>query len=173
MASGPTLLEEHVSIPYPAGASALAFKIGAPVRISIDQRNLLPAIGTVYAVNPKTNKIFVAWPTGGNTQHAPDELSLVPPEQGLPTVVAPAPGYSSWEVAKSEKLYGALTPASLKKCAATLTSSVMSGSASELARGMRKSGSSRTDTMDSMLSVYTGILASDKIACIVEEAYQD
>ena len=162
-----------MSIPYPAGASALAFKIGAPVRISIDQRNLLPAIGTVYAINPKTNKIFVAWPTGGNTQHAPDELALVPPEQGLPTVVAPAPGYSSWEVAKSERLYGALTPESLKKSASSITASVMSGSATSIARGLRKSGSARTDTMDKMISIYAGILPGDRIASIVDEAYAE
>lgn len=160
-----------MSIPYPSGASALAFKIGSPVRISLDQRNLLPAIGTVYAVNPKTNKVFVAWPTGGNTQHAPDELAIVPPEQGLPTVTAPAPGYSSWEVSKSEKLYGALTPESLKKSASSLASGIVLSEAICTAQAFAKAGSTRTDAMDGMLSIYSGLLTDDKVAAAVREAY--
>jgi hypothetical protein len=162
---------------YPHAARPEDFKIGDQVKWFISESAVSPYVGRVYAINPKTVKVWVTWPIGGNTQHGPEELILVPPEQGLSVITQPAPGGSNWEVQKSERIFGKLTPANvvapseMKKMASSIVSSEMAESAVRLASAMASDGMHELIAHDRMTTVYGGILPPDAIKSALQQAY--
>ena len=111
---------------FPNSASTDSYKIGDTVRWYISERAISPYIGRVVAINPKTVKIWVTWPVGDTTQHGPEELIFVPPEQGSSPITQRG-GYDSYEITQSEKYFGKLTPA-------TMPPSDLQKAASDMAR---------------------------------------
>lgn len=107
--------------PYPPHKSGLAinFKVGDPVRWMVSQTQISPYIGKVSAVCPGINKLWVEMPVGGNQQFAPEELILVPPEQGI-SPVQYATGYSSYDKEISQQDYGTLSDPKVAKLAHSL-----------------------------------------------------
>lgn len=152
---------------YPSAVRPEDFKIGDQVKWFISESAISPYIGRVYAINPKTVKIWVTWPIGGNTQHGPEELLLVPPEQGLSAITQPAPGGYNWEVQKSEKIFGKLTPAvvapaDMKKMASALVETHMAEEVTRFASACKDYGYPDVITHDRLSSVY-GTVASPEV----------
>lgn len=107
--------------PYPPHKSALAtnFKVGDPVRWMVSQTQISPYIGKVTEVCPSINKLWVEMPVGGNLQYSPEELILVPPEQGI-SPVQHSTGYSSYDKEISHRDYGTLSDPKVAKLAKDL-----------------------------------------------------
>lgn len=107
--------------PYPPHKSALAtnFKVGDPVRWMISQTQISPYVGKISEVCPGINKLWVEFPIGGNQQMAPEELILVPPEQGI-SPVQHSTGYSSYDKEISHRDYGTLSDPKVMKLAESL-----------------------------------------------------
>lgn len=107
--------------PLPPNKSALAtnFKVGDPVRWMISQTQISPYVGKVSEVCPSINKLWVEMPVGGNQQFAPEELLLVPPEQGI-SPVQHSTGYSSYDKEISHRDYGTLSDPKVVKLAESL-----------------------------------------------------
>lgn len=113
--------------PLPPNKSALAtnFKVGDPVRWMVSQTQISPYIGKVSEVCPGINKLWVEFPIGGNQQMSPDELIIVPPEQGISPVQF-STGYSSYDKEISHRDYGTLSDPKVVKLAQTLVSKTSS-----------------------------------------------
>jgi hypothetical protein len=94
---------------YPPHKSAIAtnFKVGDPVKWVISETQISPYIGKVSEICPGINKIWVEMPVGGNQQYAPEDLILVPPEQGI-SPVQHSTGYSSYDKEVSHNNFGIL-----------------------------------------------------------------
>ena len=102
--------------PYPPNKSAVAtnFKVGDPVKWVISETQISPYVGAVSEICPGINKIWVEMPVGGNQQFSPEDLILVPPEQGIP-LIRRETGYSSFDKEKSHADFGVLgTPKVIK-----------------------------------------------------------
>lgn len=106
---------------HPNSASVESFKPGMQVRWFIDSANTSPYIGRVTHTVPATVKVWVEWPVGYATQHGPEELLIVPPQEGL-SQVDEDDGYSSYEKTLSEKEFGKMGPNKLKERAFKLAS---------------------------------------------------
>ena len=162
----------------PHGVRPEDFKIGDQVRWFVSDRALSPDIGRIYAINPKTVKVMVTWPVGGNCTHSPEELVLVPPEQGISPITQPAPGYMTWEVAKSEKVFGKLTPATpgpaqIKKSASTMVSALMLEDAMKFASACKDAGMNEVLVHDRVATVYSGIISSAAIKTAAESVFRN
>lgn len=107
--------------PLPPNKSALAtnFKVGDPVKWMISQQSISPYVGRVSAVCPGINKLWVEFPIGGSTQLSPEDLILVPPEQGISPVQFDT-GYSSYDKEVSRRDYGTLSDPKVVKLAQNL-----------------------------------------------------
>jgi len=104
---------------FPMGVAPEDFSVGDTVKWFIDQNAVSPYLGKVTHIVPATNKVWVVWPVGGSTQHNPEELIIIPPEQGVSPINTDA-GYSSFEKSKSEKFFGTLNPKVIKKLASNI-----------------------------------------------------
>jgi hypothetical protein len=95
--------------PYPPNKSAIAtnFKVGDSVKWVISETQISPYVGKVSEICPGINKIWVEMPVGGNQQFAPEDIILVPPEQGI-SPVQHSTGYSSFDKERSHKERGEL-----------------------------------------------------------------
>jgi hypothetical protein len=101
---------------YPPNKSAVAttFKIGDPVKWVISETQISPYIGVVTEICPNVNKLWIEFPIGGSQQLSPEDVILVPPEQGIP-VIQRETGYSSFEKERSKRDYGAFgSPKNIK-----------------------------------------------------------
>lgn len=152
------------------------YKIGDQVRWYVTDSTMSPYIGRIYAINPKTNKVMVTWPVGGNATHSPEELVLIPPELGISPITQPAPGYMTWEVAKSEKIFGKLTPATMspaeiKKSASVLVTAYLEEEASKYAETCKQAGYNDVLVMDRVASVYSGLITNSALSAAVEKAF--
>lgn len=92
--------------PHPS-ADARVFKPGDPVKWFVNENEISPYVGRVTEICPGINKVWVEFPVGGNQQMDPMDLILVPPTQGLPTVVQES-GYSNYDKQKSKNTYGTM-----------------------------------------------------------------
>lgn len=104
---------------YPSSVAPEDFKIGDSVKRYINEQSISPNPGKVVAISPKTYKVWVCWPVGGTEQHSPEELILVPKEQGL-SLVNHDNGYDSYDKQLSAKSFGILTPAGRMRLAKTV-----------------------------------------------------
>lgn len=95
---------------YPSSVAPEDFKIGDSVKRYVNELSISPYVGKVVTISPKTYKVWVCWPIGGTEQHGPEELILVPKEQGL-SLVNHDNGYDSYDKQLSAKSFGVLTPA--------------------------------------------------------------
>lgn len=181
---------------YPNSADTNAFKIGDAVRWYINERAISPYIGRVSAISPKIVKIWVTWPIGDTTQHGPEELLFVPPEQGSSPIIERS-GYDSYDIAQSEKYYGKLTPATLtpsqlQKSASTLVAKVNEGEraksasrvASSFAQGnmlriaseasaMKSSGFSDVQAYVALLGKHASTVPDADIKSAVQDTYKE
>jgi len=89
--------------PHPS-AEASSFKVGDAVRWTV-LSGKSPYVGSVTHIHPGINKVDVEFPVGGNQRLSPEELVLVPKEEGKSTVTKDT-SYSSYDKAKSEAAYG-------------------------------------------------------------------
>jgi len=89
---------------YPMTVAPEDFKVGDTVRKSISDRCFTPYVGVVTNILPSIYKVDVQWPRG-SIREDPEELILVHPIFGLPTVRTDS-GYSSYDKGISEKFYG-------------------------------------------------------------------
>lgn len=93
---------------YPnPSASASNFKIGDKVRWYISENCISPYIGKVTHICPKTNKVWVEFPVGGNQQKDPSELMLANITER--SEITEDTGYDSYERIKSERNFGSLS----------------------------------------------------------------
>ena len=94
---------------YPPHKSAVAtnYKVGDQVKWVISESQISPYVGLVTEICPGINKIWVEMPVGGNQQFAPEDLILVPVEQGI-SPVQHSTGYSSFDKERSHKENGEL-----------------------------------------------------------------
>jgi hypothetical protein len=166
-------MEAPMTTPFPNAALPQAFSIGDQVKWFISESAVSPYVGRVYAINPKTVKVYVTWPVGGNTQHSPEELLIVPPEQGQSVINAPAPGYDSWEVRKSEKTFGKLTPATIQKMAAALAESEIVEEVVKQASDLKSAGFPDIVAHDRLTSVFSGIASDAAIRQAMSQVYSE
>jgi hypothetical protein len=159
---------------FPNSASTEAFAIGDPVRWYITERAISPYIGRVVAKNPHTVKIYVTWPVGDTTQHNPEELIFVPPEQGRSPVQERA-GYDSWEILKSEQVFGKLTPASpadLQKTASGIAGKMkVVAMAKDDARTLQSSGLTDLQTYHNLYAKHAGAIGDEAVRSVVASVY--
>lgn len=107
------------SLPPNKSALATNFKVGDSVRWMVSQTQISPYVGKVSEICPSINKVWVEFPIGGSQQRAPEELILVPPEQGT-SQVQRATGYSSYGKEISHRDYGTLSDPKVVKLAQSL-----------------------------------------------------
>lgn len=81
--------------------TTMDFKVGDHVKWFVSEKYISPYIGVVTHVCPKTNKIWVEFPVGGNQQRDPSELIHVQRAQGRSPVNEDT-GYDSYEKIVSE-----------------------------------------------------------------------
>ena len=172
---------------YPNSADTDAYHIGDTVRWYITERAISPYIGRVVAINPKTVKIWVTWPIGDTTQHGPEELLFVPPEQGSSPISQRA-GYDSYEISQSEKYFGKLTPATMtpaelqksasgvvdKMSATKVASAFVMGSMQRIASeasDMRAAGFSDAQAYVALLCKHFASVPDDSIRDAIQTAY--
>lgn len=173
---------------YPHSADTNSFKIGDTVRWYINERAISPYVGRVSAISPKIVKIWVTWPVGDTTQHGPEELLFVPPEQGSSPIVQRS-GYDSYDITQSEKYFGKLTPATLTpselqksasdlmskvsatKVASDFTKESMSRVASEAAQ-MKSAGFSDVQAYVNLLGKHIASVSDDVIKDAIQNAYK-
>jgi hypothetical protein len=96
---------------YPKGVIPQDLCVGTPVRWYVSEKSISPYVGRVTHLVPSTNKVWVAWPIGYPTQHEPDELIIVPKEEGISPINVDFNGYSSYEKSQSERDFGSLQDA--------------------------------------------------------------
>ncbi len=161
---------------FPNAVRPEDFKVGDQVKWYVSESSISPYVGRVYAINPKTVKVWVVWPVGGNTQHGPEELILVPPEQGLSPITQPVSGGSNWEVQKSEKIFGKLTPATvapsdLKKMARTMVASGMAGEVARYASACKIGGYNELVTHDRLTSVFGNLTDAGVIKQALQQVF--
>lgn len=163
---------------FPNSADTDSFSIGDPVRWYINERAISPYIGRVVAKNPKTVKIWVTWPVGDTTQHTPEELIFVPPEQGRSPVQERA-GYDSWEILQSEKYFGKLTPATpqspsdIAKTASKIAGHAKAKAvAADDAKNMKTAGDTDLQAYHKLFAKHASTVGDDTLRDIVVEAYK-
>lgn len=100
-------------------ASAENFKIGTPVKWYVGSE-VSPYVGAVTEVCPGINKVWVEFPVGGNQQFSPEDLIIVPPEQGIPFVDKNESSYSNYDKEKSKEDYGTFRSFTAPKLAKTI-----------------------------------------------------
>jgi len=150
-------------------ASAENLKIGTPVRWYFSSKEISPYVGVVTEVCPGINKVWVEFPVGGNQQFSPEDLIIVPPEQGIPLVDKKESSYDNYDKQNSREDYGTFRNYTVPKLAKTIVDKSLnvdklSGLASKVA------SSFATNTIDK--------LATDITACKDNKmtdvaAYQD
>ena len=96
--------------------SVLAVQVGSIVKhLPFGQNEASKQSGVVTHIVPATGKVYVSWPTHGNTQHDPDELLLITDGHGMESPLSFNLGSPSWEKTQSERLYGRVTPHGVKQ----------------------------------------------------------
>jgi len=134
--------------PNPSAAPEV-FNIGDPVRWYIDEKSVSPYVGRVVAVEPAIYKVWVEWPVGGKRQHSPEELILVPPQDGRPTVEGES-GYTNYGIQESYEDFGKLESEKAKKLAKDIVSKV-------------KKDTNKNTKIQKMASKIAGKFASDVV----------
>lgn len=86
-------------------AKVEAFTPGMHVKLAIGDSSETSYVGRVTHVVPKTDKVYVEWPIGYPTQHDPWELIIVSVAGGISPITSDT-GYSTYDKAKSEALFG-------------------------------------------------------------------
>lgn len=108
--------------PNPSAAPEI-FNIGDAVRWYTSEKSISPYVGRVVAVEPGIVKVWVEWPVGGKRQHSPEELILVPPQDGKPTVNEES-GYTNYGIQESYEDFGKLESEKARKLANNIVSNV-------------------------------------------------
>ena len=154
--------------PHPS-AEATAFKVGDQVRWTV-LSGKSPYVGSVTHIHPGINKVDVELPVGGNQRFSPEELVLVPKEDGKSTVTKDT-SYSSYDKAKSEAAYGKFGDKD-KKMAAKVAA--MSAGVTE---EVYKTSKMASGIAEKFAGDVVEKLASDTLACVQDgmtdiQAYQ-
>lgn len=103
---------------YPNTVSPLAMKVGVIVKhLPYGQNTPSEQTGVVTHIVPATGKVYVSWPTYGNTQHDPEELLIVTDGHGVQSGLTVYRGHMNFEKVLSERLYGKVTPKGVEKVA--------------------------------------------------------
>jgi hypothetical protein len=159
-------------------ASATDFKVGDNVKWFISEKMISPYVGVVTHVCPKTNKVWVEFPIGGNQQRDPSELILVPYPQGISPVTEDT-GYESYEKILSEKNRGTIKKSSvlsddLKKKASKIANNFANEVVSKIASDIVdciKEGKTDIQTYYNIYPIYKNICSDGFIKYAISKIY--